>query len=177
MGRRLSEAQGEEGGRAVKGRGPFFRRRWVGRRWELTNGSAVALGTSTTRQVFEYVMDNAWKSVHDGYRRVQQWNEAHPTLTPAAATLTLDQWMQLVRLYRWRCAYCDLRPTIKYQSGLLMEHMVPLSRGGDHTSANVVPACLSCNSRKANLTPMEWLAVRAGLWRNRSIRDHVRRTA
>lgn len=31
-----------------------------------------------------------------------------------------------------------------------LEHIIPISRGGTHTTANVAAACRSCNSRKSN---------------------------
>ena len=38
-----------------------------------------------------------------------------------------------------------------------IDHVVPISRGGQDTFENVVPACKSCNSRKADKMPEEWL--------------------
>ncbi len=42
-----------------------------------------------------------------------------------------------------RCAYCDKRADT-------IDHVVPRSRGGQHTWENCVAACRSCNSRKAD---------------------------
>lgn len=41
------------------------------------------------------------------------------------------------------CAYCG-------GSGNEMDHVIPRSRGGEHTWENVVCSCRSCNSRKAD---------------------------
>lgn len=46
------------------------------------------------------------------------------------------------------CAYC-LRP------GDTMDHIMPKSRGGQAEWTNAVVACLTCNQRKADLTPDE----------------------
>ncbi len=52
----------------------------------------------------------------------------------------------------WRCGICGKRigRTIKWPSpqSLSLDHIVPLSRGGDHVRANVQAAHLVCNQRK-----------------------------
>lgn len=46
-----------------------------------------------------------------------------------------------------RCYLCNARLD---QDNATVDHIIPLSRGGDHTTANVELACRSCNSRKNN---------------------------
>lgn len=50
----------------------------------------------------------------------------------------------------YRCQYCG-------QEGrnLTLDHVIPRSRGGDHSWTNVVAACDPCNHRKAGRTPAE----------------------
>jgi 5-methylcytosine-specific restriction endonuclease McrA len=38
----------------------------------------------------------------------------------------------------------------------LMDHIVPLARGGKSIKGNVVTACKECNNKKKQLLPMEW---------------------
>lgn len=57
--------------------------------------------------------------------------------------LTGEQWTEIRALFKQRCAYCNCKPRV-----LTMDHVVPLSKGGHHTAANIIPACQSCNSRK-----------------------------
>lgn len=53
---------------------------------------------------------------------------------------------------RFRCQYC----TQGYASEeLTFDHIIPRSRGGRTTWANVVTACQSCNLIKSNRTPNE----------------------
>ncbi len=52
------------------------------------------------------------------------------------------------------CHYCR-RPV--GHSGLTMDHIVPLGRGGRSTRGNVVPACKTCNTQKQSLLPVEWV--------------------
>ena len=47
-----------------------------------------------------------------------------------------------------RCQYCGARAES-------IDHVVPRSRGGDHTWENVAAACRSCNLRKRDRTPDE----------------------
>jgi len=50
------------------------------------------------------------------------------------------------------CAYCGSHFA---ESELTVEHIKPVSRGGQHLWTNVVTACRSCNTRKGNRTPEE----------------------
>lgn len=59
--------------------------------------------------------------------------------------------MVILRAFEYTCAYCD-RKGVK----LTLDHVVPLSRGGRHCIANIVPACESCNQKKGSLTVVEW---------------------
>lgn len=63
--------------------------------------------------------------------------------------LTSAEWTAILAAYEGCCAYCDA-------PGTTQDHVLPLSRGGNHTAANIVPACRSCNSRKRTRTPEEW---------------------
>jgi 5-methylcytosine-specific restriction endonuclease McrA len=46
---------------------------------------------------------------------------------------------------QYTCQYCGAQP-VKGQ--LTLDHVVPRSRGGEHTWENVVAACIPCNQRK-----------------------------
>lgn len=74
----------------------------------------------------------------------------------ARCDLTLAQWVSVCEAFGWRCAYCRDRP---FNRQLVMEHMIPLSRGGDHSIENVALACSECNVRKNRFTPLEWACV------------------
>lgn len=57
-------------------------------------------------------------------------------------TLTAEQWKAIKAAYNFQCAYCGTR------TKLTQDHVWPISKGGPHTAANIVPACLSCNAKK-----------------------------
>ena len=65
--------------------------------------------------------------------------------------LTASQWAALVAAWDG-CAYCGA-PGGPLQKDCLL----PISRGGRYTLANVVPACRSCNASKWNLEVTSWL--------------------
>lgn len=59
--------------------------------------------------------------------------------------ITFDQWENIKTLAGNRCHYCK-----KEFKKLTMDHVIPLSRGGEHNPSNIVPACQSCNASKSN---------------------------
>ena len=73
-------------------------------------------------------------------------------LNSVPCTLTAKEWNKIVGEYNNRCAYCGILP-----DKITMDHVVPISRGGEHTVHNVVPACWPCNKNKnakSGYTPM-----------------------
>lgn len=92
-------------------------------------------------------------------RKLREWARANPDkykvqcsrlaarrrqrLKEIPADLTGEQWAAIVEHHGGRCAYCGTRPEV-----ITVDHVIPISKGGAHTAANVVPACRSCNSRK-----------------------------
>ncbi len=64
----------------------------------------------------------------------------------------------------FRCQYCNQR------EHLTVDHVLPKSRGGRDTWTNLVTACIRCNNRKGNRTPVE---ARMPLRRNPFRPSHV----
>lgn len=64
--------------------------------------------------------------------------------------LSAEQWEEIQAVFNWRCAYCppNCWRCSQKKHKLHQDHITPLSEGGSHTLANVVPACKSCNSKK-----------------------------
>ena len=65
--------------------------------------------------------------------------------------LTDTQWAALMDAWAG-CAYCG-SPALALQKDCVL----PISRGGRYTLANVVPACRSCNASKCNDEVTGWL--------------------
>jgi len=62
--------------------------------------------------------------------------------------LTAPEWLAIKAAYQNACAYCGA------SGPLTVDHIVPVSRGGDHCADNVVPACPACNSGKKDRMPV-----------------------
>jgi 5-methylcytosine-specific restriction endonuclease McrA len=71
---------------------------------------------------------------------------------PAIARISAKQWHARLELVGNCCAYCGVTAQV-----LEMDHIVPVSRGGQHVPENVAPACRSCNARKSDRLLSEWL--------------------
>ncbi len=56
---------------------------------------------------------------------------------------------EVLRRDKHQCQYCGSRHK------LTLDHVMPRSKGGQHTWDNVVTACEACNSRKGDRTPKE----------------------
>lgn len=53
-----------------------------------------------------------------------------------------------------KCFYCEIELTL---IAATLDHLVPLSRGGETKKGNVVVSCKDCNTKKADATPVELL--------------------
>lgn len=85
-----------------------------------------------------------------------EWRRANPEKTSAIArrhnakkanaplnNFTAVQWTAMKIHYGYRCVYCGRK-----MQRLEQDHIQPISKGGSHTLANIVPACRSCNAKK-----------------------------
>lgn len=68
---------------------------------------------------------------------------------------TYTQWQELLQAYQNKCAYCN-----KHLTAPTHDHVIPLSRGGEHTLENIVPACWQCNRLKYTRTALEFVLQR-----------------
>lgn len=63
--------------------------------------------------------------------------------------------LQLFKRFNFKCYYCNIicetNPKLfNTKNYITIDHIIPLSKGGNHSINNLVPACRSCNSRKSN---------------------------
>jgi 5-methylcytosine-specific restriction endonuclease McrA len=83
-------------------------------------------------------------------QRRAMWQRRRAREMGAVGNFTLAEWSQLLVRYGHRCGYCGTAGPLQ------ADHRVPLSRGGSHYIANILPACRSCNLRKGALSETEF---------------------
>ena len=65
-------------------------------------------------------------------------------------TLTAKEWEDILEKYNYRCFYCGVE--FNCENSPTRDHVIPISKDGNNTKDNIVPACQSCNSRKGDNT-------------------------
>jgi 5-methylcytosine-specific restriction endonuclease McrA len=65
---------------------------------------------------------------------------------------SLKDWYSLLEEFDYKCAYCKERT-----NHLSPDHVIPLSRGGENTLNNILPACTTCNTSKNKKLLEEWI--------------------
>lgn len=63
---------------------------------------------------------------------------------------TEETWVNCKAYFANKCAYCGL------EKPLTQEHFIPLSKNGEFTVNNIIPACRSCNPSKGDKDFFEW---------------------
>lgn len=66
--------------------------------------------------------------------------------------LTFYDWITKCENFGNRCAYC-----LNVEDNPTIDHFFPLSKGGKHEILNIVPSCKSCNCKKSDFNPYEWI--------------------
>ena len=85
------------------------------------------------------------------YREAAKLRRAR--LAGVECTFTVQEASELFEEYAGLCAYCQKPATA-------VDHVVPISQGGAHSKANLVPACKTCNSSKHAKSLLMWHATR-----------------
>lgn len=86
------------------------------------------------------------------YESARTRSHKYRTKKRASVTdLTVEQWKFSLAYFEEKCCYCG-----KIAMVLNQEHIIPVSKGGNYTASNIIPACGSCNSRKHNKNLLAW---------------------
>lgn len=91
--------------------------------------------------------------------RNRRWRQTDAGLASSANTharrragigesvISAIEWQQIMNNTDWKCVYCQISLTPKNRS---LDHIIPLSKGGQHHIDNLVACCRTCNSKKGN---------------------------
>lgn len=61
------------------------------------------------------------------------------------SNFTSSDWKKCKEFFNNECAYCGRK-----LKNLTQDHFIPLSKGGNYTKDNIIPACRNCNCKKHN---------------------------
>lgn len=94
----------------------------------------------------------AWRRANPDKIRIRNLAHKHRrrALKRGAGGSGIDRAAAVV-IWGGRCAYCGcvlVHPTL--------DHIIPLSRGGDNHPENLAPACAGCNASKSSRLLAEW---------------------
>lgn len=130
------------------------------------NASYEPLTMVPLRRALRLVIDGKAEIVEaDRHTPVRSEKQAFPR----PAVIRLTRYVHVPRRFRrqvtntflfarddYQCQYCGRRAAeLKPRESLTRDHLIPMSRGGTNEWSNVVTACSSCNTRKANRMPAE----------------------
>lgn len=94
----------------------------------------------------------AWREANRDIRVAQHNNRrARKFGNPGYVEVSGLEWRRALNRARGECRYCG-----QLVAKLVMDHVIPLARGGRHAPSNVTPACVACNSSKSDLFVSEW---------------------
>ncbi|CAB4136802.1 HNHc domain containing protein [uncultured Caudovirales phage] len=95
------------------------------------------------------------RAKHPDKERARKANRRACKRSAGGRGITGHQWRDVLTSTLELCTYCNERRP------LALDHIVPLSGGGEHDIENAVPACKPCNSAKGKTPLLLWLARRA----------------
>lgn len=95
---------------------------------------------------WRYMTDESFRLYHRSKSRRRKAQQRGST----ALMLSTDQlWRRWVQ-FGHKCAYCGTG------GDLQVEHVIPISKGGEHHLGNIVPACQRCNFSKGRANAEQW---------------------
>ncbi len=130
------------------------------------NASYEPLTMVPLRRALRLVIDGKAEIVEAEHERPVRSERA---AYPRPAVIRLTRFVHVPRRFRrqvtntflfarddYQCQYCGRTAIgLKPRESLTRDHLIPISRGGLNEWANVVTACSTCNTRKANRLPDE----------------------
>jgi len=95
---------------------------------------------------WRYMVDPKFRLYHRSKARERKAKERGSTTLMLSPDQLWRRWVQFDHC----CAYCGTN------GDLHMEHVIPISKGGEHHLGNIVPACQRCNYSKHTSEVQAW---------------------
>ena len=95
---------------------------------------------------WRYMVDPKYRLYHRSKARERKARERGSTTLMLSPDQLWRRWVQFDHC----CAYCGV------DGDLQMEHVIPISKGGEHHLGNIVPACQRCNYSKHTREVQAW---------------------
>ncbi len=124
-------------------------RAWVKKNREHVRSEARRWGRLHRDELRAYA--RLWYEAHKGNHKMYAANR-RGWKDSTVVMVTEEEWQTLIKVYENRCAYCH-----RIMREPTQDHILPLSKGGDHSVENIVPACRPCNSAKKDKEVGEFL--------------------
>ncbi|WP_083315585.1 HNH endonuclease [Achromobacter xylosoxidans] len=101
----------------------------------------------------EYVRSNAGASTRFG---AENKADSQPPRKPNSDSDRAKLRARVLEKTGGSCYHCSVRLGERWE----IDHLMPRSKGGRHTFANLVPSCVACNQDKSDTLPDDWDALR-----------------
>lgn len=100
---------------------------------------------------WKFMTDPSYRLYHRAKSKARKVAQRGGTPLPLSPTHLWQHWCR----FDHRCAYCGCGGDLE------VEHVVPISKGGEHHLGNIVPACHTCNSNKGRKDALQWYRSRS----------------
>ena len=100
------------------------------------------------RHHWNYAISLRYRLYHRAKAKVRKTRERGSRTVMLSPDQLWRRWVE----FDHRCAYCGTG------GDLQVEHVIPISQGGEHHLGNIVPACQRCNYSKATTPVKDWYA-------------------
>lgn len=144
----VETAHGRDPQRATK------KKTWGKAQRERNRGHILALQLAWRGRYKEYAAEYQAQWRRDNPERVREYvkkrraKKRNALIVPFNTADLRAHWVKIDVAFD-QCFYCD-------GAANTTDHVIPLSLGGPHAVFNLVPACISCNSKKGTKLLSEW---------------------
>ena len=101
--------------------------------------------------------------------KVKQWRENNPEKVfnhhqrrrqleeEQGNGITKEQWLEMMQFFNWKCAYSGIEfSSYNKNKDRTIDHIIPLSEGGENEIWNLVPMYMPYNSSKGTSNMEDW---------------------